>query len=150
MACNHAAAAKDDVVADDHVVADMRVRRQKIMRADDGVFRQLVGAMHRHVFAKNIVVANAQAGRLALVFHILRRVADDAARVKLVAPANLGHAHQINVRPDDAVGAQLHARLDHGVRADADVRAQLRRRMDDCTWMNHFRDRFPQNRAVEN
>ena len=48
------------------------------------------------------------ARRLILVFQILRRVADDAAGVKLIVRANLRHACQINMRPDHAVRAQFH------------------------------------------
>ena len=43
-----------------------------------------VRAMHRDMFAEDIVVADAQARRLALVFQILRRIADDAAGVELL------------------------------------------------------------------
>ena len=75
--------------------------------------------MHRDVFAENIVVADAQPRRLVLVFQILRRVADDAAGVKLVVRADRRHAREINVRPDDAVRAQLHAFVNHGIRPDA-------------------------------
>ena len=62
------AAAKDNVVADNCVVADVRMRCQEIMRADDGVFRQRVRAIHRDVFAKNVVIADAELGRFALYF----------------------------------------------------------------------------------
>ena len=82
--------------------------------------------MHRDVFAEDIVVADAQARRLVLVFQILRRVADDAAGVKLVARANRRQPGEINVRPDDAIRAQLHALVNHGIRPDADRGVQLR------------------------
>ncbi len=54
------------------------------MRADGGLAVGLRRAMHRDVFTKNIMVANAQTRRLVLVFQVLRRVADDATRVKFV------------------------------------------------------------------
>ena len=61
------------------------------------------------------------ARRLVLVFQILRRVADDAARVELILRPILVIAREINVRPDDAMRAQLHARVNHGIRPDATV-----------------------------
>jgi hypothetical protein len=39
-------------------------------------------AMNGDVFAEHVVIADAQARRLTLVFQILRRVADDTAGVK--------------------------------------------------------------------
>ena len=78
------------------------------------------------MFAKHIVVADAQSRRLALVFQIHRRIANDTTRVEPVAFANARRAEQADLRPDDAVIAQLHARLNHGARPDGDIRAQFR------------------------
>ena len=65
-------------------MADVGVDHQEIVRADDGGFARLGGAMDGGTFAEKIVVADAQSGRLVLVFDILRRLADDAAGVKTV------------------------------------------------------------------
>jgi hypothetical protein len=56
-------------------------------------------------FAEKIVRADAQAGRLILVFDILRRVADDAVRVEALSGPDGGVPGQINVRPDPAARA---------------------------------------------
>ncbi len=94
-------------------------------------------AMHRDMFAEDVVVANAQARRLVFVFQILRRVADDATGVKPVARANRRQPGKINMRPDDAVRAQLHAFVNHGIRPDPDRGVQFGLRMNDGGWMNH-------------
>ena len=93
--------------------------------------------MHRDMFAEDIVVADAQARRLVLVLQILRRVADDAAGVKLVARAYRRHPGKINVRPDHTVRTQLHAFINHGIRPDPDGGIQFCPGMNDGGWMNH-------------
>ena len=97
--------------------------------------------MDGDMLAKNVVVADAQPCRYAIVFQILRRVADDAAGVKLVARANRRESREINVRADDAICAQLHAFVNHGERSDLDRRIQLRLWMNDGGWVNHFHHR---------
>ena len=131
MAAEQRAVRDDDVVAQLAIVADMAIRHQKIVRADDRFPVRFGRAMHRDVFAENIVVADAQPRRFALVFQILRRVADDAAGVKLIVRADFCFARQINMRPDNAMRAKFHARVNHGIRPDLDRRVQLRFRMDD-------------------
>ena len=76
--------------------------------------------MHREMFAEHVVITNAQPRRLALVFQILRCIADDAARVKTIAHAYRRQSRQINVRPDNAIRAQLDALVNHGMRPDPD------------------------------
>ena len=93
--------------------------------------------MHREVFAEHVVVADAQARRLVLVFQILRRVADDAAGMKTVAHANRCQPREINVRSDHAIRAQLHAFVNHGVWPDPDRGIQFCLGMNDGGRMNH-------------
>ena len=101
------------------IVPDVRVGHEKIMRADHGLPVGFGRAVNGDVLAENVVVADAQARRLVPVFQILRRVADDTARVKRIVRADGRQAREINVRPDDAVRAQLHAFVNHGIRPDA-------------------------------
>ncbi len=108
----------DDVVSEHDVMSDMAVRHQKIVRADAGLLGQLVRTMNRGMFAEDIVVANAQAGRLVLILQILRGVADHAAGVEAVVRANGRVAGQINVRPDDGALADGHRFVNNGVRSD--------------------------------
>jgi len=108
------------------------------MRADDRLTIRRGGTMHRDVFAENIMVADAHTRRFAVVFQILRRVADDAAGVKNVVRADLGDAGEIDVRSDDAVRAEFHVRVNHGIRPDVDGGVQFRLRMNDGGRMNHL------------
>ena len=78
------------------------------------------------MFAEAVVVADAQPRRLALVFQVHRLVTNDTAGVKPIVRANRRQSREINVRPDDAVRAQLHASVNHGIRPDANGRIQFR------------------------
>ena len=93
--------------------------------------------MHRHVLAKDVVVADPQPGGLPVVFQVLRRFADHAAGIKAVLRADGRQAGQIDLRADDTVRADLHAFINDGVRPDLDRRVQLRPGMNDGGWMNH-------------
>ena len=83
------------------------------------------------------MIADAQPRRLAFVFQVLRLVTDDTAGMKRIVRADGRQSREINVRPDDAVRAQLHAFVDHGIRPDANGRIQPGFRMNDGGWMNH-------------
>ena len=93
--------------------------------------------MNRDVLAKNIVVADAQMRRFAMIFQILRGVADDAAGVEFILRADFGDAGEMNVRPDDAMRAEFHALVNHGERPDFGGRVQLCFRMNNGGRMNH-------------
>ena len=95
--------------------------------------------MNCDVFAENIAVADVQSRRFILVFQVLRRVADDAARVEPVAGANRRQPSKINVRSDGTVRAQLDASVNHGIRPDLNGCVQFRLWMNDGRRMNHFR-----------
>jgi len=103
MSREHRAAAKDDLVANPGVVPDMTVWRKQVVRADDRVFRQGVRAIHGNVFAKDVMVANEKTRRLAGVFQVHRRIANDATGVKAVVRAGNQHPGEIDVRPDDTM-----------------------------------------------
>ena len=105
MATEQRAVRDDDVIAQLRVVADVAVRHQKIIRADDRLAVNVGRAMHRDVFTENVIVANSQSRRLVLVFQILRSVADDAAGVEFIMRTDFCDAGQINMRPDDAMRA---------------------------------------------
>jgi len=59
------------------------------------------------------------------------------AGVKLIVRADRRLSREINVRPDSAVRAQLHALVNHGIRPDANGRIQPGFRMNDGCLMNH-------------
>src|SRR6185312_11288245 len=93
--------------------------------------------MHGAVFAENIFVADADARGRAVVFQILRRVANDATGVKIIFGPNGGDAGKIDVRPDDTARADFDGFVDDSVRADGDAGVHLRFRMNDGGRMNH-------------
>jgi hypothetical protein len=67
------------------------------------------------MFAKAVVVADAQPRRLTLVFHVHRLVPNDTAGVKPIVRANRRQPREVNLRPDDTIRPQLDARINHGV-----------------------------------
>ena len=145
MAAEQRAIGNNDVVAQLRIVADVTVCHQKIMRTDNGLAVRPGRAMHRDMFAEDIVGADAQTRRFVLVFQILRRIADDAPGVEFIVRTDFGDASQINVWPDDAMHAEFHARANHGIWPDAGGRIQPGLRMNDGGRMDHFCDhRFTQ------
>jgi hypothetical protein len=93
--------------------------------------------MRRKMFAKHIVVADAQPRRLVLVFQVLWRIADDTAGVKTVAHTDRGPPREIYLWPNDTIRAQLDAPVNHGIRPNPDRGIQLRLRVNDGRWMYH-------------
>jgi hypothetical protein len=71
------------------------------------------------------LVADADAGGGAVVFQILRGIADDATRMKAVARAHGQQAGEVNVRPDDAARAEFHALINDRIRPDLHGRIEL-------------------------
>src|SRR5438067_978236 len=97
---------------------------------------------------KGVVVADAQTRRLAVIFQILRLLADRAVGVKLVAAPDGGWPGNGDVVLKPAAIADAHTRFDDAIRPDANIRADLhgrindRRRMDlraqVCTSVNNM------------
>ena len=89
------------------------------------------------MFAEAVVVADAQPRRLTFVLHVHRLVANDTAGVKPIVRANRRQSREINERPDNAMRAQFHAFVNHGIWPDVNGRIQPGFRMNDGGWMNH-------------
>jgi len=138
LAAEQSAIGQNDVVAELRVVADVTIRHEKIIRADDSFLRDSRGTMHRDVFAKNIVVANAQTSRLAFLFQILRRIANHATRMENISCPNSRVTRQMDVRPNHTICAKRNVFVDHGVRFDFNARINVRFGMNDGGWVNHF------------
>ena len=128
---------ESDVASQQAVVSHVTVGHEEIVRADDGLFPDLAGAVHGDVLAENILVANKQPGGLALVLHILRRVADDTARVKPVAGSDTAHAGEVNMGPHPAFRAERDVLVNDRESADHDGRVQLGIGVDDSGRMDH-------------
>ena len=80
--------------------------------------------MDRDVFAKDVVIADAQSRRLASVFEVLGRIADHTARVKAVVRADSGYARDINVWTQHTAGADFDSFIHEGIRPDFDGRIE--------------------------
>jgi hypothetical protein len=128
------------VVADNAIVRNVAVLHQVIVRPDDSFLAGLRGAIRREMFAKYIVVANAQSRRRPVVLQILRRPANHAAGMKPVVGADLRLARNVYVGSDNAVGANFHLLIYDDIRPNLDGWIQLRFGMNDGGWMNHVRD----------
>jgi len=93
--------------------------------------------MHSAVFPENIVIPDSHPGWRAIVFQILRSIANNAAGMKLIVSADRRDTRDIHVRPDHAMRAELHGFVNHGVRPHANRGIQFRFRMNYCGGMNH-------------
>ena len=94
--------------------------------------------MHRDVFAKNVLVANAQTSRLTVVLEILWRLADHATGVESIVRADVRVSRQMRVRPDAAIGADNHMLVNDCEWTNVDSRIELRLWMNDCSQVYHL------------
>src|SRR4029077_11304764 len=131
------AVGEDRLVADLAVVREVDVGHDPVFVADArdaGVLHR--AAVDRHVLADGVVVADLDAGGLALVFLVLRRRANGGEVEDAVAPPDAHAAVDHHVGADPAALPDLGVRADDRVRADLDVvrepraRVHQRARMD--------------------
>ena len=108
-------AAHHQVVADDAVVGDMTVGQDHVVVAEHRAIAVLGGEMHRHVFPKNVAVADAQAGIAALKLQVVRLGADGGVGKHLALPA------QHRVALDGGVVVNDRAVADDGRATDKSV-----------------------------
>jgi hypothetical protein len=137
MAGQQRAADDDDMIAHQGIMTHMRMLHEETMGSDHGVFRRFVGTVHGAVLAKNIVVADPQPSRFIPVFQVLRGIANDASGVESIVRADGGMPGDMNVRPNEAMRAEDHVLVDHGVGADGDRGVELGFGMDDGGRVNH-------------
>ena|ERR1035437_8499754 len=93
--------------------------------------------MHGDVFAEDVVIADAQPGWLVSIFQILRRVANDAARVKTIMRTDGRLAGEVSVWPDGAIRSDDDVFVNDRVRADLHGRIESGLGMNNGGWMNH-------------
>jgi hypothetical protein len=85
-------------------------------------------AIHRDGFAEHVAVADLEARRLALVFLVLRRIAEGGElKILLPAPMRVGPL-MTACGPIQVPGADARRRADDAERPDLDVRRDLRLR----------------------
>ena len=131
----------DDVIADLAVMGDMGADHEQTVVADAGHHAAPFGArVHGHVFPNNVVAADFQARRLAVVFLVLGLVAD-GGKGKYPGVGTDGGA-----AADHDMGDQLDAVAEFdlgaycGIRADGNVLADFGVFVDDGGLVNigHF------------
>src|SRR5208282_295481 len=118
---------QDDAIADDAVVADVRVGHDQAVAADAGHASTLDrAAMHRAEFAKLVCIAHFELDALAGVGQVLRVAADDRKGMEVVVAAERRWTFHDRVRFEDAAIAQLDLVADDGAGPDPHALSQLR------------------------
>ena len=111
-----------NLIAQLTIVRDMRIRHQQIVVADARhalIVRR--AAIHCDGFTKHIAVADLEAGRLAVVFLVLRRIPQRGKLEYLVVGADARRAVDHGVRANPGSGANHDIGADHGEWPDFNV-----------------------------
>ena len=106
VAADERAVGEDRLVADNRVMANVAVGHEKVFRPNLRLLVEGVGSVDGDVFAEQVSFADDEAGRSVAVFHVLRRIADDAAGVESVFRADRRVAGEVNVRAKLAAGPE--------------------------------------------
>jgi 3-oxoacyl-[acyl-carrier protein] reductase len=137
MPAQQRAIGDNDIVADPAIVSHMAAGHQEVVRAEKRFFPGFSRAMYRYIFAEHVVALDSQPSWNSAIFEILRRFADDTTGEELVVLPNARISCNIDVRTNAAVGTNLNALVNHGVRSHADSRVKLCLGMDNGRRMNH-------------
>ncbi len=134
---------KEGVVADAAIVSNVGRREKQIPAADGSDPAAFYcPAVHGHVFAEYIFIADQQVGSLAAKSPILWIAADRAKRMKHIAATELCRSLHHCVRMQDAAVAQLHIFANDGVRTDLNTGTEFRARCNDRVHMDVRRVHF--------
>src|SRR5215469_5090976 len=108
-------------IADAAIVGDMRVLHEEIVVADDRDLALFTAAMHRHLLAEDVAIADSHGTRRAAVAEILRLVADNDARMKHVTLAELGVTQECDLSDESRPRAHTNPPLEHAEGAYLDA-----------------------------
>src|SRR5205807_334504 len=126
----------DHVIANRHIVSDVRVSENMVLIAHLRHFALGGGAVYGHTFAESVFVANFCPGNSPLPFQVLGLQTDAGERKDLVPLSQPG------VSIDDDMGMKLAPRAeddmfaDDAVWTDLTILAHLGFRMNNGGWMN--------------
>src|ERR1700722_7355053 len=139
MTRERGAVGKHGFATDLTVVGNVRVRHEQVVVADAGD-ALVVGraAIHGAVLAKHVAVAYLESGRLALVFLVLRGIAEGGELENVVVGGDRGRGVDDNMRTNNRAGADLHVGTDNGERSNSDVRSELRLRRNNRSRVDHL------------
>src|SRR5262249_18425708 len=130
---------EDRVIADLAVVGDVHVSHEPVVAADARDARVLRGAaVERAELADGIAVSDLQAGRLARVLLVLGPAAQRAVREDAVVPADSRPSLDHDVRAYRRARADLDVLADDRVRADRHVRRKPRAGVNDRARVDHL------------
>src|SRR5438552_15382639 len=127
----------DDVVAQFHVMSQVTISEDVIVRSDDGCLTIASRAMNRDILSKSIFVANFGSGQSSFPLQVLSFQADAGEGKNFVAMAKLGMTIHNHVGMEMAVVSQNDVFSNHTIRTDFTARADLRAGMNDGGGMNH-------------
>src|SRR6185503_8913039 len=133
------AVGEDGVAADLAVVRKVGIGHQPVVVAESRHHDVLDrAAVDGHVLADGVAVADLDRSVLAGVFLVLRLPAERREGEDPVFPADAHRPLQHDMRADRRLLADLHARADDGIRPHAHAAAEPRLRIDDRGGVNHF------------
>ena len=121
----------DDVIAEPHVVCDVGVSQDMVVRADSRGLAISGSAVDRHVLPKGVAIGDLGAGEAAFPLQVLRLQPDAGERENLILAAQ----HRMPI--DDHVRVQATTRPEHDLRANDAVRANHAACANLCLGMNH-------------
>ncbi len=128
---------EDHVIADVTVVRDMRLRHEKIVRADLGQASAALGAaVQRNELAKYVALAGAKPASLIAILQIVRRLTRGHERKKNRAAAKLRWAFDDTMAGNANVVVQDDVVSNDRVGADRNVASELSFRAYDCGGVN--------------
>ena len=106
----------------DAIVRDMAIGEAVIVATDKRFIPWGSRTMHGTEFTEGIVVANFQPGGLAVIFQILRLLADRTVGEEAVVFAHFGRAQDRHMVLQPATCANFHIRTNNAIGADCDIR----------------------------
>jgi hypothetical protein len=134
VACYSRAVHQHHVIANDAVVANVRVRHDQDVAANLSDAAAFCGsAIQRDVLADLVMVADLETCRLALIGNVLRRHTNRTKGKESVVGANFRRALDRDVRDQVTVLSEVDIRTNYAVRAN------LARRGNLCPWIDNGR-----------
>ena len=127
MTRNRGVVGEDRMVAHDAIMSDMGIGHDPVVVADERDARILDRpAIDRRVLANRIAIADLEPGILAVVFLVLRVVANRRERKDVVIATDRRRPLDDHVRLDARSAADLDIRCYDGIGSDADAFVQSR------------------------
>ena len=112
-------------------MSDVRSGQKETALTHNGLRFRYCPPVDRNVLAQNGPLAYPAEGPFAVVFHVLRGVADDYAGMEFTVLRYVGPSGQENALIESAARGDTNVSLDYTIRADLDGAIQFRLGIDD-------------------